>query len=84
MHTIQDNSIIVDQETTKLQAFRLEDTARAPVVILYVDDNQAELVPLKPGQTPPTLIKSANMEAEVQIITYAEVHALMHQEHEQK
>ncbi len=82
MRTIQDNTIIIDKETTKLQAFRLEDTARAPVVILYVDDNQAELVPLKPGQTPPTLIKSANMEAEVQIISYAEVHSFMHQDHE--
>lgn len=82
MRTIQDNAIIIDKETTKLQAFRLEDTARAPMVILYVDDNQAELVPLKPGQTPPTLIKSANMEAEVQIISYAEVHSFMHQDHE--
>ncbi|MDD2462670.1 MAG: hypothetical protein PHI97_01610 [Desulfobulbus sp.] len=82
MHTIQDNTIVVDKETTKLQAFRLEDTARAPMIILYVDDNQAELVPLKPGQTPPTLLKSANMEAEVQIITYSEVHSFMHQEQE--
>ena len=82
MRTIQDNAIIIDKETTKLQAFRLEDTARAPMVILYVDDNQAELVPLKPGQTPPTLIKSTNMEAEVQIISYAEVHSFMHQDHE--
>jgi len=82
MHTLQDKTIIVDKETTKLQAFRLEDTARAPVVIVYVDDSPAELVPLKPGQTPPTLIKSANMEAEVQIITYSEVHAFMHQDHE--
>ena len=49
---------------------------------MYVDDSPAELVPLKPGQTPPTLIKSANMEAEVQIITYSEVHAFMHQDHE--
>ncbi|MGD9947725.1 MAG: hypothetical protein AB7U29_04505 [Desulfobulbus sp.] len=82
MHTIHDNTILIDKETSKLQAFRLEDTGRAPVIILYVDDNQAELVPLKPGQNPPTLIKSANMETEIQIITYAEVHSFMHQEQE--
>nr|WP_321465051.1 hypothetical protein [uncultured Desulfobulbus sp.] len=81
MHTIQDDTIRVDQETKKLQAFRLEDTTRAPVIILYIDDNQAEMIPLKPGQIPPTTVKSANMESEVQIITYDEVHSFMHQEH---
>lgn len=81
MHTIQDDTILIEKETTKLQAFRLEDTARAPMIILFVDDNQAELVPLKQGQVPPTLIKSANMEAEIQIISYAEIHSFMHQDH---
>jgi hypothetical protein len=81
MHTIQDDTILIEKETTKLQAFRLEDTARAPMIILFVDDNQAELVPLKQGQVPPTLIKSTNMEAEIQIISYAEIHSFMHQDH---
>ena len=81
MPTIQNETIFIDKETTKLQAFRLEDTNRAPAIILFVDDNQAELISLKQGQPPPTRIKSANMEAEIQVITYAEVHSFMHQEH---
>ncbi|MGE4559514.1 MAG: hypothetical protein AB7E77_04905 [Desulfobulbus sp.] len=84
MHTIHDQTIIIDQETTKLQAFRLEDTVRAPAIILFVDDQQAQLIPLKQGQTPPTHVKSANMEAEVQVISYGEVNAFMQQEQQQE
>jgi hypothetical protein len=82
MHTIQDDTILIDKATTRLQAFRLEDTVRAPAIIAFVDNDQPALIPLKKGQTPPTMIKSANMEAEIQIITYGEIHAFMHQEHD--
>lgn len=79
MATIQNDAVIIDKETSKLQAFRLEDTERAPVIIVYVDDNPAEMVPLAPKQTPPIKIKSLNMEEKVQIISYEEVYAAMGQ-----
>lgn len=80
MYPIHDNTILVNKSTTRLQGFRLEDTKRAPVIIVFVDEEKPQLIPLKPGQTPPTLLKSDNMESEVQIISYAEVHNFMHQE----
>jgi len=79
MPTIENSTLLIDQETSKLQAFRLEDTSRAPVIILYVDDKQAELIPLNPDQEPPTMVKSANMESEVQVITYKEINSFMTQ-----
>ncbi len=80
MYPIHDNTILINKPTTRLQGFRLEDTARAPMIILFVDEEKPQMIPLKPGQTPPTLLKSENMEAAIEIITYAEVHSFMHQE----
>ena len=79
MATIQNDAVIIDKDTSKLQAFRLEDTERAPVIIVYVDENPAEMVALAPKQTPPTKIKSRNMEEAIQIISYEEVYAAMGQ-----
>jgi hypothetical protein len=82
MYPIDDQAVFIDKPTQKLQAFRLEDTGRAPAIILFVDEEQPQMIPIKPGQTPPTMIKSTNMEAEIQIITYAEIHSFMHQDHD--
>lgn len=73
MITIEKEYIIIDQETVKLQGFRLEDTIRAPAVIVFVDDNKPELIALRQQETPPQKIKSRNMEADIQIISYAEI-----------
>jgi hypothetical protein len=82
MHTFKDETLIIEKQTSKLHAFRLEDTTRAPAIILFVDSEQPKLIPIKQGQTVPTKVKSANMEAEIQIITYDEVHTFMHQGHD--
>ena len=73
MLTIENDTVVVDRNSTKLVGFRLEDTVRAPAIIIFVDENKPELLPLQQGQTPPTKIKSHNMEAEIQIITYGEL-----------
>ena len=77
MITIEKEYIVIDQETVKLQGFRLEDTIRAPAVIVFVDDNKPELITLRQQETPPQKIKSRNMEADIQIISYAEINAFM-------
>lgn len=77
MITIEKEYIVIDQETVKLQGFRLEDTIRAPAVIVFVDDNKPELITLRQQETPPQRIKSRNMEADIQIISYAEINAFM-------
>ena len=77
MLTIENDTIVVDQPTTKLVGFRLEDTVRAPVIIVFVDENKPELLPLQQGQAPPTKIRSTNMEAGIQIITYGEINQYM-------
>lgn len=77
MYTIHNDTVLVNKQTTALQGFRLEDTIRAPTIILFVDQEPPELIPLQAGQTPPTIVKSANMEAEIQIITYAEIETFM-------
>jgi hypothetical protein len=74
---IENETVVVDQPTTKLVGFRLEDTARAPVIIVFVDENKPELLPLQQGQALPTKIKSTNMEAEIQIITYGEINQFL-------
>jgi len=77
MLTIEHDSVIVDQESTKLVGFRLEDTNRAPAIIVFVDQNKPELLPIPTGQEPPTKIRSKNMVADIQIITYAEINAFL-------
>lgn len=73
MLSIENDTVLVDKQTTKLQGFRLEDTRRAPVIIIFVDQNKPELLPLRPGQPVPVKVKSQNMETEIQIITYDEI-----------
>ena len=70
---IDNDTVVIDAETTKLAGFRLEDTVRAPAVILFVDDRKPELLPLAQGQTPPSQVRSRNMEAATAIITLQEV-----------
>jgi len=77
MLTIEQDVVVVDQESTKLVGFRLEDTNRAPAIIVFVDQNKPELLPIPPGQEPPTKLKSKNMVADIQIITYGEINAFM-------
>lgn len=78
MAIIENNYLFIDQDTFKLQGFRLEDTIRAPGIIIFVDDRNPELIPLRQHQTPPVKIKSRNMEAEIQIINYDELNSYMH------
>lgn len=73
MLKIENDTVIIDSYSKKLHGFRLEDTTRAPAIIVFVDEDKPELLPLQHGQTPPTKIKSKNMEADIQIITYSEL-----------
>lgn len=77
MIRIENSTVIIDRPTTKLQAFRLEDTVRAPAIIVFVDEEKARLLPLRQGQTPPEHIKSHTMEAEIQIIGLDEIQAFL-------
>jgi hypothetical protein len=79
MIRIEHSTVLVDQPTTKLQAFRLEDTGRAPAVIVFVDEEKGQLLPLRPGQAPPVTIKSETMEAEIQIIGLDEIQVVLGQ-----
>lgn len=79
MLSIANDTVVIDKETHKLQGFRLEDTNRAPAVIVFVDEEKPELLPVRQGQAPPTRIKSANMEADIQVITMDEIHAFLQQ-----
>ena len=73
MMNIENDTVVVDRDSSKLLGFRLEDTVRAPVIIVFVDEDKPELLPIPQGQTPPTKIRSRNMEADIQIITYSEI-----------
>jgi len=73
MLKIENDTVIIDRDSNKLHGFRLEDTTRAPAIIVFVDEDKPELLPLQQGQSPPTKIKSNNMEADIQIITYNEL-----------
>jgi hypothetical protein len=73
MLKIENDTVVIDKYSKKLHGFRLEDTMRAPVIIVFIDDNKPELLPLQQGQMPPTKIKSKNMEVDIQIITYGEI-----------
>lgn len=79
MLTLQGNEVIVDKNTTKLQGFRLEDTVRAPAIIVFVDEGKPQLVPIRQGTIPPTKVRSLNMEAKIQIISYDEINSFLSQ-----
>ncbi len=79
MITIQGDEVIVDAETTRLEGFRLEDTSRAPVIIVFIDEQEAQLVPLPQGGDIilPTKLKSKNAEVEIQIISFEEIQSTL-------
>ena len=77
MLKIENDTVVIDSFSKKLHGFRLEDTKKAPAIIVFVDDNKPELLTLQQGQTLPTKIKSRNMEADIQIITYDEISQYM-------
>ena len=77
MLKIENDTVVIDNLSEKLHGFRLEDTKKAPAIIVFVDDNKPELLTLQQGQTLPTKIKSRNMEADIQIITYDEISQYM-------
>jgi hypothetical protein len=72
-------TILVDKDTSKLIAYRLEDTVRAPAIIVFIDDEKAQLLPIRQEEAPPTSIKSNNMEADIQVITFEELNAFLKQ-----
>ncbi|MCL1980544.1 MAG: hypothetical protein FWG62_05665 [Proteobacteria bacterium] len=76
MH-IQGTDVIVDQETAKLVGYRLEDLGRAPAVIIFVDQDKPCLLPVQQGDPAPTTVRSRNMEAEIQIISYQEINEFL-------
>jgi hypothetical protein len=71
--TIENDTVVIDKPSSRLLGFRLEDTVRAPVIIVFVDDDKPELLPLQQGQRPPTKVRSISMETDIQIITYNEI-----------
>ena len=77
MLTIKDNAVIVDKHTTKLVGFRLEDTVRAPAIVVFVDEEKPQLLPIRQGETAPVKVRSRNMEVDIQIITYDEINAFL-------
>jgi hypothetical protein len=79
MLAIQGNTVIVDKHTAKLQGYRLEDTVRAPAIIVFVDEEKPQLLPIRQGETPPDRVRSRNMEVEIQIITYDEINSFLAQ-----
>ncbi len=79
MLKIQDDVVLVEIETERLEGYRLEDPSRAPAIIVFINEEEPQLVPLERDAVVPTKIKSLNMEAEIQIITYDEVKATLAQ-----
>lgn len=77
MLKIENDTVVIDKISKKIHGFRLEDTLRAPAIIVFVDEDKPELLTLRQGQTPPTKIRSRNMEADIQIITYDEINQHM-------
>ena len=78
MITTKDNLVFVNKKTTRLDGFRLEDTARAPVIILFIDNDKPELIAVSADKEIPVKVKSLNMETEIQIISYAEIDQYLH------
>jgi len=79
MLALQGNEVMVDRHTSKLLGYRLEDTARAPAIIVFVDEDKPQLLPLRSGDAVPTKVRSLNMEAEIQVITYEEINSYLTQ-----
>ncbi len=77
MLTVEDDTVVVDKPCSRLLGYRLEDTQRAPAIIIFVDEDKPELLPLHPGQPLPTKVRSKNMVADIEIITYDEIHQYM-------
>lgn len=77
---VHDDVVVVDRNTSKLEAFRLVDTVRAPAIIVFIDQEPPQLLPIRQGQQPPSRIRSLNMENEIQIISYEEInsHLMQH------
>ncbi len=73
MLRIEGDTVVVDKSSSRLLGYRLEDTTRAPAIIIFVDEDKPELLPLGQGQPLPTKIQSDNMVADIQIITYDEI-----------
>lgn len=73
MFTVENDTILLDKTAKKIQAFRFEDTSRAPAIIVFVDEEKPELLKLQQGQAPPVKVKSPNLEADIQVITYSEL-----------
>ncbi|NLX19254.1 MAG: hypothetical protein GXY53_08255 [Desulfobulbus sp.] len=76
--TIENDTVVVHEHTDKLEAFRLEDTVRAPAVIVFVNQKRAQLVPIPFGKETPIKVRSLNMEYDIQIISYHEIHNFLH------
>lgn len=79
MATIQGDTVLIDKLTTKLQGYRLEDTIRAPAIILFVDEEKPQLLPIRQGEPPPVKVRSQNMEADIEIISYNEINSFLGQ-----
>lgn len=77
MIEIQGDTVVVDKETTRLEGFRMEDTVKAPVVILFIDEDEPQMVPLEKGSAVPVRVQSKNSEAEIQLISYEEIKATL-------
>ncbi len=78
MIKIQDDEIIVDIETERLEGFRLEDTAKAPMIIIFTDQDEPQSISLPQGTTTvPTKLRSKNKEAEIQIISVDEIQSTL-------
>lgn len=77
MLTIDNDTVHVDRLTNSIKAYRLEDTTRAPAIIVFVDQEKPQLLPIAQGQAPPTRVRSRNMEQTIEVITYAEVNRFL-------
>lgn len=77
MIKIQGDTVVIDKETTRLEGFRMEDTVKAPVIILFVDEDEPKMIPLEKESTVPVKVKSKNSESEIQIIGYDEIKATL-------
>ena len=78
MITTQGNEIIIDATTERLEGYRLEDSTRAPVIIVFTDQDEPHMVPIAHDASPiPTVIKAKNKEVQVQIISNEEIQSTL-------
>lgn len=73
MIEIEGDTIVVDKETIRLEGFRMEDTAKAPVVILFLDEDEPKMIPLDKEDPVPVRVRSINSEAAIQVISFEEI-----------